>query len=495
MSTDHVEDDAVSQARAAVADSPDNPSCWKRLAEVLEAAQDGEGCVAALKRLVALSPGSAPAHERLSGQLVALGHVDEALGHLRQAVQIEPDRMKPWKRLGRLLDQVGKTDESEAIWLRVIELEPSDAEGNKRLADIRYRDGKVEEAAAHRGAALAEMAKRTKTQKSGRIAPASDVAREICAQLQVMADDDRPIVAGPWQSEIGHELLYWIPFLRWATREFGLDPSRVHVVSRGGAGSWYEGISAEGNYTDIFGRFTPEDFAARADDRYRATGMRKAARAHPDDQAMLEHLGLPSDAHLLHPEMMFQMFRPYWKGIGSFDLFLRSTAFEPMQPPQHPIVASLPPSFVAVKFYARESLPLSPDNVAFVRRLTLELANAGPVVFMDTDVKADEHEDFLPPEHPNVISIRQWLSAGDNLLVQSAVASRASRMYGTYGGMAYLPLYYRVPMFSFFSEEGHFLRTHGQAAFHLSGQMDTRLSIAEVAPLADLFERLVARIG
>ena len=43
-----------------------------------------------------------------------------------------------------------------------------------------------------------------------------------------------PIVVGPWLGEVGFELLYWIPFLRWALAEAGIAADRVTVVSRGG---------------------------------------------------------------------------------------------------------------------------------------------------------------------------------------------------------------------------------------------------------------------
>ena len=43
-----------------------------------------------------------------------------------------------------------------------------------------------------------------------------------------------PIVAGPWLGEVGFELLYWVPFLRWFAERFAVAPERLLVVSRGG---------------------------------------------------------------------------------------------------------------------------------------------------------------------------------------------------------------------------------------------------------------------
>ena len=47
------------------------------------------------------------------------------------------------------------------------------------------------------------------------------------------------IVAGPWLGEVGFELLYWVPFLRWFAERFHVAPERLLVVSRGGTASWY----------------------------------------------------------------------------------------------------------------------------------------------------------------------------------------------------------------------------------------------------------------
>ena len=43
-----------------------------------------------------------------------------------------------------------------------------------------------------------------------------------------------PIVVGPWLAEVGYEVLYWIPFLRWFQDAHGVPRERFIVVSRGG---------------------------------------------------------------------------------------------------------------------------------------------------------------------------------------------------------------------------------------------------------------------
>src|SRR5262249_22844206 len=53
------------------------------------------------------------------------------------------------------------------------------------------------------------------------------LAREIAA----VASGRGPIIVGPWLSEVGFEVLYWIPFLRWFVDRYRVDPARVVAVS------------------------------------------------------------------------------------------------------------------------------------------------------------------------------------------------------------------------------------------------------------------------
>ena len=123
---------------------------------------------------------------------------------------------------------------------------------------------------------------------------------------------------------------------------------------------------------------------------------------------------------------------------------------------------------------------MSEENRAFVHELTLGLARRGPVVFMSTGIRADDHGDFDAPSHPNIMTLDDAMTPSDNLLMQSAVVSRAAHVYCTYGGFAYLPLLYGVPTSGFYSRDKHFMRLHGNAAYHLSHRMHTPLSVVHV---------------
>jgi hypothetical protein len=93
-------------------------------------------------------------------------------------------------------------------------------------------------------AALAGRGSEPHREQGMGISPAERELRQTIRRLR----RNRPLVAvvvRPWlEDEIG-ELLYWIPFLRWAqTGSIGLR-ERLFVVSRPSSAVWYEGIGAK----------------------------------------------------------------------------------------------------------------------------------------------------------------------------------------------------------------------------------------------------------
>ena len=99
--------------------------------------------------------------------------------------------------------------------------------------------------------------------------PEVDETRELVTML---GRQDRPIIVGPWLTEAGFELLYWIPFLAWAKAYGNFDPERLVVVSRGGAASWYRHITP--HYADIFSFYTPDEFRIANEGRIQASPTR-----------------------------------------------------------------------------------------------------------------------------------------------------------------------------------------------------------------------------
>src|SRR5688500_17618855 len=77
------------------------------------------------------------------------------------------------------------------------------------------------------------------------------------AAVRIAKDAGGPIGVGPWLSEIGFELLYWIPFLRWVFAEAEIPRDRVVVLSRGGCAHWYGDLAD--TYVELFDHLSPDE--------------------------------------------------------------------------------------------------------------------------------------------------------------------------------------------------------------------------------------------
>jgi hypothetical protein len=287
----------------------------------------------------------------------------------------------------------------------------------------------------------------------------------IKRQLARAASSDRPLIVGPWTSEVGYEALYWLPFLHWAVDRYGVSPDRVIALSRGGTRSWYSGIA--NRYVEIFDIIEPREFAAQAA-RRREAGDQKQLAASEFDRSLIaqgsSRLGI-SDAVTWHPGLMYQLFRPFWYGDRSLDFLFRHAAFDRVRrslagAPRDP---SLPTEYAAVKFYSGPALPDSTRNrdtlYEFVQRLTRRM----PVVLLDTAWSVDEHHDYTVDTMPGVTTLRPSLDPRTNLGVQTAVIAGARLFVGTCGGLAWLAPLLGVETLAVY-EDDRYLTAHLYAA-------------------------------
>ncbi len=263
-----------------------------------------------------------------------------------------------------------------------------------------------------------------------------------------MQRDDRPIVVGPWLSELGFEILYWIPFVKWFAERFSIAPERLVFVSRGGMASWYDRSDWQGaaTYRDIFSAIDPDAYRKMNAGRWQRSGNQKQMEPDPAETGLLKQVagdvGIGAH-HVLHPAVMYNFFVVFWThgrrlGLG-VDLVLKHAIHEPLPAVPAWTGPELPSSFVAVKFYERPSLPHSPETAAQIRDLMLRIAERRTVVSLDTSFRADEHDGFAPPDHPNIVSARDWMTPENNLDIQTRLIAASDFFIGTYGGTAYIP--------------------------------------------------------
>lgn len=304
-----------------------------------------------------------------------------------------------------------------------------------------------------------------------------------------------PIIVGPWLSEVGFEVLYWIPFLNWAVKEFELGRDRLIVVSRGGAHCWYRDLAE--HYVDVFDLMSVKQFRRRNEGRWQDGGNQKQMEVSDFDDHIVELVkerqGV-KDVTVLHPSIMYRLLRYYWYEKGAISLLRKHAVYRKMPAIDvASIRTTLPKDYVAVRFYFRPSFPDTPENRALVGRFIRTLARRTPVVLLNPGLSLDDHEDFDPGIGMGVHKIDHLMTPTQNLEVQSAVIANAHAFVGTYGGLAYLGPFYGVPSIGLFSNEEELVATHLDVSRRLSRRLDTplvTLDVREVAMVEMLFDTL-----
>ena len=249
----------------------------------------------------------------------------------------------------------------------------------------------------------------------------------------------QPIVVGPWLSEVGYEVLYWVPFVRWVQSQFDIPPDRLVVVTRGGAAAWYSDIAT--NAVELFDLMTPDEYAAgnaqrSAEDR----GTLKQFGVSSMDQRIVadveRRLGV-SNVRVLHPSFLYRLFHQFWLGHRAASFLEKRTRYRRIAAPAVAL-PPLPQKFAAVKFYTAASLPPTDAVRRALQSIVLRLAERTDVVMLDTGLALDDHEDYSFALASRIHSVRESLQPRDNLAVQTAIISRASSFVGTCGALAWL---------------------------------------------------------
>lgn len=265
-----------------------------------------------------------------------------------------------------------------------------------------------------------------------------------------LARSSRPILVGPWRSEVGFECLYWLPWLAAFRERYKIPKERLSVITRGGAGVWYDAQQTADLYD-----YAPMDRVRKAmlaDAKH--TGSVKQMQITDWERKLVpviaHDLGLRR-YHWLHPSRMYQGLSLWWEGqigLGTLEPLLR---FAPVPVPHPPIELALPEHFVAVRFYHRHTWPMNDELKMWVSDLVDKIATHIPVVILNTSIYADEHQDF-PIKGDNILSIAPYVTPQNNLAVQSAVLARAKAFVGTYGGTMQLAVRLHRPSAGFFAQ-------------------------------------------
>lgn len=294
----------------------------------------------------------------------------------------------------------------------------------------------------------------------------------IRRRLAALAASGRPILAGPWVGEVGFEILYWAPFLRWFASAYHVAPERLTVVSRGGTASWYAPMA--GHYLDVFDFIGADVFRRWHEEHVGEIGEQKQTRVTARERQLLDRVlaHTAPGAEILHPSVMYALMNPFWWRHLDESWIHRHTRYQRLDAPPRPAGVPLPERYIAAKFYFNDCFPATDENRAFVRETMAQLAREGPVVSLSAGVALDDHG---AAQASGALDVAAKTSPAQNLLVQSAVVAHAERFVGTYGGFAYLAPFYGVRSTSYYGDPGGFARSHlhmARSAFAAIGAGD-----------------------
>lgn len=313
----------------------------------------------------------------------------------------------------------------------------------------------------------------------------------IKRKIALISRSDDLIVIGPWLSEVGFELLYWIPFLNWALDEYHIDRNRIVIISRGGARSWYDHLG--GTYLDVFDFLSEQEFQKMNKQRIDNYGLQKQLNI-SDFDSMIFQMAKDaleiSQASWFHPSIMYRLFGMFWWQKQPIRHIEEHTIYNRFNVPSESLVDDLPDEYVAVKIYFRNSFPDTEENQKIIRALIHNLSLKMHVVLLDTGLEIDDHKDMFISQSDRIHSIKQHMTPRNNLEIQTKVISGAQLFVGTYGGFSYLAPQFGVPSISFYSDDEGFLPLHldvARRAFNILGSSFTVICSRDIDNVRIIF--------
>jgi hypothetical protein len=289
---------------------------------------------------------------------------------------------------------------------------------------------------------------RTRTAVDSTAIGTSISLRVVRTALEEIQSGTSPVFVGPWNDSVANELLYWIPFLRWAAATYGIAPERLIVVSNGGAHEWYGSVAKR--FLDARTLFSPpeiehwsdrtvpqreQDYKQGVMSSYDAEIVDRAARAFD-----------LTDYQVLHPSLLFRVVSRYEKdrALRRLQDVLRHEPLNATRPQIH----GLPASFVAVSAAFTDALKESDENRDLLRSLIAEIAAEHDVVVVDRAPSRD----IVPAAAARVHLISGLADGAPAAQVQTRVLAQSRAFVGAHGGLAVLASFCGVPAVTYHSE-------------------------------------------
>ncbi|MDX9702295.1 MAG: hypothetical protein RBU23_04520 [Candidatus Auribacterota bacterium] len=285
---------------------------------------------------------------------------------------------------------------------------------------------------------------------------AKSYPEDFIKALDKLKKTEKFIFAGPYLSDVGYEILYWIPFLRWILKECEISPDRTIGVSRYGADAWYKDVCA--GYCDILDVMSAEEFKDAQDMRMKKSGTIKQFEITEIESDILRKVAVMhdiSDFDVVHPSIMYKLFTSVWNQTFPVDFILEHLDFEQIRHiPDITLNYDLPEQFVAVRFDTTAYIPETRQTRYMIKSFVEKISKRIPVVVLNTGLEVDFHKDWSTFfRSDNIFFLQGAVGCRENFLLQTVVMKRAKGFLGTHGGASYLGPFCGVPALTFYQNE------------------------------------------
>lgn len=325
-----------------------------------------------------------------------------------------------------------------------------------------------------------------------------------------LSTDERPIILGPWRSEVGFEGLYWLPFLKKLADRVPKFKQRSISFTRGGMGALYADVASGG--IDLYALRSVTDIRRQNLKDYHASKLQKQMAPTPWDSALATEAaraaGLGGLYHVVHPSWMYWACAPYWDEQAGLQHLAPLTDYSPIPKPKLTADSPLPPRYVAVKFYNRATFPYVDERhraqlAEFIKSTVATVAAQTPVVLLRSAADYDDHVD-VPISGPNITALEIDGPPDQNLWQQAIVLAHATAFVGVYGGVAQLALRLGVPSMSVYHQWGATAHAHLSLSSALSKKTGVEFLVGSIddvhmwkqclVPMTDAVEPVKAEV-
>jgi len=289
---------------------------------------------------------------------------------------------------------------------------------------------------------------RRRTPVDATIIGSSMSLRVVRTALEEIQSSTAPVFVGPWNDSTENELLYWIPFVRWASAAYGIPPERLIVIANGSPSGWYSSIAQR--FIDARSLFSAGelDYWTRRTVPQREQDYKQAVMSPFDDEIVgrAARAFELSDYQMLHPSMLFRV-RSRLQKDRALDRMQDVLRHERFDVAKHHGLGELPPSYVAMSVAFTEALPDTDENRRFLSALVEHVSQDDDVVVVD---RTPRRESIVPQS--NRVHWLQDLYPDANAAIQTEVVARARAFVGGHGGAAVVAAFCGTPAFTYHSD-------------------------------------------